>query len=122
VSLALGILLAITITRPLIAATNGLKDIAQGDGDLTKRLDVSTNDEIGQLAQAFNTFVEKLQGIIQRIAGNAKTLSGSSTELSATATQLAGGAEETTSQSASVAAAAEQMAANMNNMAAPPSK
>ena len=78
----------------------------------------ASKDEIGELAHWFNTFVDKLQGIIKQIAGNAKTLAGSSTELSATATQLASGAEETTNQSATVASAAEEMATNMNNMAA----
>ncbi|MGA2061435.1 MAG: methyl-accepting chemotaxis protein [Thermoguttaceae bacterium] len=106
------ILAAKKIVRPLWAVKNGLKDIAQGEGDLTKRLKADSKDEVGELA------VEKLQGIIKQIAGNAKTLAGSSTELSATANQLASGAEETTNQSGTVASAAEQMAANMNNMAA----
>ena len=106
------------IVRPLLAITEGLKDIAQGEGDLTKRLKADSKDEVGELAGWFNTFLEKLQGIIKQIAGNAKTLAGSSTELSATASQLASGAEETTNQSSTVASAAEEMATNMNNMAA----
>jgi methyl-accepting chemotaxis protein len=122
VGIFLGLVLAIVITRmivkPINRTVNMIKDIAQGEGDLTKRLDASAKDEIGDLARWFNTFVEKLQGIIKQIAGNAKTLAGSSTELSATANQLASGAEETTNQSGTVASAAEQMAANMNNMAA----
>jgi methyl-accepting chemotaxis protein len=118
----LGIVMAFIITRmivnPIKKAVAMLKDIAQGEGDLTKRLDDRSKDEIGQMANWFNVFVEKLQGIIKRIADNSKTLAGSSTELSATATQLAGGAEETTRQSTTVASAAEEMAANMRNMAA----
>jgi methyl-accepting chemotaxis protein len=112
------ILFAKKIIRPLLAVTDGLKDIAQGEGDLTKRLKADSNDEVGELAGWFNTFLEKLQGIIRQIVGNAKTIAGSSTELSATATQLASGAEEATNQSSTVASAAEEMATNMNNMAA----
>jgi methyl-accepting chemotaxis protein len=112
------ILAAKRIVRPLLAVSDGLKDIAQGEGDLTKRLNADSKDEVGELAGWFNIFLEKLQGIIKQIAGNAKTLAGSSTELSATATQLASGAEETTNQSGTVASAAEEMTANMNNMAA----
>ncbi|MBN1851368.1 MAG: methyl-accepting chemotaxis protein [Pirellulales bacterium] len=107
-----------SISKPLVALADGLQDIAQGDGDLTKRLEVTTKDEIGEVAKWFNIFVEKLQGIIRELADNARTLAGSSTELSATATQLASGAEETTHQSATVASAAEEMSTNMNNMAA----
>jgi methyl-accepting chemotaxis protein len=122
VGVIIGIVLAFVLTRmivnPINRTVNMIKDIAQGEGDLTKRLDASAKDEIGDLARWFNTFVEKLQGIIKQIAGNAKTLAGSSTELSATASQLASGAEETTNQSSTVASAAEEMAANMNNMAA----
>ena len=51
-----------------------LKDIAEGEGDLTKRLEVTTNNELGELARRFNTFIEKLQRIIQQIAGNASSL------------------------------------------------
>jgi methyl-accepting chemotaxis protein len=122
VGILLGIVLAVMVTRmivkPIRKTVDMIKDIAQGEGDLTRRLDESAKDETGELAHWFNTFVEKLQGIIKQIAGNTKTLAGASTELSATATQLASGAEETTSQSATVASAAEEMATNMNNMAA----
>jgi methyl-accepting chemotaxis protein len=122
VGVILGIVLAYVIIRmivkPIKRTVDMIKDIAQGEGDLTRRLDASAKDEIGDLARWFNSFVEKLQGIIKQIAGNAKTLAGSSTELSATASQLASGAEETTNQSATVASAAEEMATNMNNMAA----
>ena len=122
VGILLGIALAVVITRMIVKPINRtvqmIQDIAQGEGDLTRRLDASSTDEIGELARWFNTFVEKLQGIIKQIAGNTKTLAGASTELSATATQLASGAEETTNQSATVASAAEEMSTNMNNMAA----
>jgi len=106
------------IATPLRRAAAALQDIAQGEGDLTRRLEANTKDEVGDVAKWFNTFVEKLQRIIGEIAVSSKTLASSSTELSATATQLASGAEETTAQSATVAAAAEEMATNMNNMAA----
>ncbi|MBN1765800.1 MAG: methyl-accepting chemotaxis protein, partial [Sedimentisphaerales bacterium] len=88
-----------SITKPLKMTTTMLKDIAQGEGDLTKRMTIKSRDEIGELAQWFNTFVEKLQGIIQKISVNATTLANSSTELSATATQMSGNAETMSAQS-----------------------
>ncbi|MBN1971425.1 MAG: methyl-accepting chemotaxis protein [Candidatus Delongbacteria bacterium] len=42
-----------------------LKEIAEGDGDLSRRLEISSNDEIGELAEYFNVFVEKLQDVIR---------------------------------------------------------
>jgi methyl-accepting chemotaxis protein len=115
-SVLCGIVLFVSITKPLRNTIVLMKDIAQGEGDLTKRLEIDSKDELGELAKWFNTFVGKLQHIIQDVAGNVTTLAGASTELAATATQLAGGAEETTNQSAQVAAAAEQLSTNMHGM------
>lgn len=106
------------ITHPLKVVTDELRGIAQGEGDLTKRLKVSSKDEIGDLAKWFNMFLEKMQKMIRDIAMSANELTVSSSGLSATATQLASGAEETTNQSATVATAAEQMSSNMTSIAA----
>ncbi|MBN1396154.1 MAG: methyl-accepting chemotaxis protein [Pirellulales bacterium] len=114
----ISLLIATRITQPLAIVTNELKGIAQGEGDLTTRLDVTGKDEIGDLGRWFNMFLDKMQGMIRNIAGNASELSSSSNSLSATASQLASGAEEATNQSATVAAAAEEMSTNMTNMAA----
>jgi methyl-accepting chemotaxis protein len=65
-SIAAGIIvwsLNITITRPIKQAVAGLKDIAKGEGDLTQRLAIRSNDEIGEMAKWINSFMEKLQGI-----------------------------------------------------------
>ena len=110
--------LARAVTRPIRRTAAMLKDIAEGEGDLTRRLEVTSQDEVGEMARYFNGFVEKLQGIIARITDNVTTVASSATELSATATQLAGGAETTTNQSAQVASAAEQMSASMTTMSA----
>jgi methyl-accepting chemotaxis protein len=118
VTAILVIVLGRQIGRSLRRTVDRLKDICEGEGDLTQRLPVTTRDEIGDLAKWFNVFVEKLQHIMGEIAGDTRSLAGSATTLSETSTQLAGGAEETTSQSAQVAAAAEQMSTNMRGMAA----
>ncbi|BBO82936.1 methyl-accepting chemotaxis sensory transducer [Desulfosarcina ovata subsp. sediminis] len=107
-----------SIVRPINAAVAGLKDIAQGEGDLTMRLQVSSRDEVGELAKWFNTFIEKLQGIIKDIAGGVETLSSSSTELSAISEQMTQGVETVTDKSNTVSAAAEEMSTNVNNVAA----
>ena len=57
-----------SVTLSINRTITMLKDIAQGEGDLTMRLDAKSKDEIGELSFWFNTFIEKLQGIIKRIA------------------------------------------------------
>ena len=114
---ALAIYVAKRVTGPIQVAADTLKDIAQGEGDLTRRLDIRTNDEIGRLARWYNTFADKLQGIIRDIARDATNLSGAATELTATATEMASGATATTTQTATVAAATEEMATGMAGMA-----
>ncbi|WP_319521282.1 methyl-accepting chemotaxis protein [uncultured Desulfosarcina sp.] len=107
-----------TIVRPINAAVAGLKDIAQGEGDLTMRLEASSKDEVGELARWFNTFIEKLQGIIKDISSGVETLSSSSTELSAISEQMTQGIQNVSEKANTVSAAAEEMSANMNNVAA----
>ena len=107
-----------SITLPLKKAVAGLQDIAQGEGDLTMRLQVNSRDEIGELARWFNIFIEKLQGIIGDIAGNTRSIDASSMDLSKIATDLSSSSEDTSRRADSVAAAAEEMTTNLNNVAA----
>lgn len=67
-------LIAKSIVRPIIRTVEMLKDIAHGDGDLTTRLEVESNDEVGQLAEAFNLFVAKLQTLIRSISNTSVEL------------------------------------------------
>jgi methyl-accepting chemotaxis protein len=106
------------IVRPINAAVAGLKDIAQGEGDLTMRLHVKTRDEVGELATWFNLFIEKLQQIIRDVTAGVQTVASSSTELSRISGQMHEGAQMASDKSNTVATAAEEMSANMNNVAA----
>ena len=116
VGLALGV--TALIVKPIKGTVTMLKDIAEGEGDLTKRLPVATQDEMGEMATWFNTFMEKLQGIIRQIADDAATLNEASSSLSAIAGQMTDGVENMSSRSEQVAGASEEMSANMNTVAA----
>lgn len=70
-----------TITNNIATVISSLKDIASGEGDLRKRIDQSSTDEIGELVRWFNTFMEKLQGIITEMMASVKPLGGISQDL-----------------------------------------
>ncbi|MBE0584150.1 MAG: methyl-accepting chemotaxis protein, partial [Desulfofustis sp.] len=103
---------AATISRPIRTAAEMLKDIAEGEGDLTRRLLVTTKDELADMARWFNTFVEKLQNIIAVIARDAKEIRGSAGQLSEISASMAEAAGSTSAKSETVAAAVEEMSAN----------
>ncbi len=107
-----------TITNPINQAVANLKDIAQGEGDLTRRLEIKRRDEVGELARWFNIFIEKLQGIVGDIADYTRRMEGSVGGLSSISEALSGNGAEASERAERVAAAAEEMSANLNNVAA----
>lgn len=106
------------IVRPIQSVSNMVKDIAEGEGDLTSRLTVKNQDEVGELAGWFNLFVEKLQAMIKNISAGVDTLSSSSTELSAISDRMSQGADQTSEKSNTVATATEEMTSNMVSISA----
>ena len=108
----------IGVLKPIEDASLALKDIAEGDGDLTKRLKEKSNDEIGQLAHWFNKFADNLSSIIGQIAQSSRVLSTSSGDMSEVSVKLATGAEQMNAQSNAVASSTEQMSANISSVAA----
>lgn len=106
------------ITRPLQDAIDGLKDVAEGEGDLTKRLAIASKDEVGELAKWFNLFMERLQRIITQVATNTQSVKDSSDDLTGISTALFNNSNETSKRSENVAVAAEEMTANLNSVAA----
>ncbi|MBU3954691.1 MAG: bacteriohemerythrin [Proteobacteria bacterium] len=117
-----GILIAFVLTRiiitPIKRVVAALKDISQGDGDLTQRIDINTKDEIGELAKWFNAFISRLNTIIVDIGANSETVTASSGELLSISELMSEDSEDLASRSNAVAAAAEQMSSSMNSVAA----
>lgn len=106
-----GFIITRSITLPLQAMLVMLKDIARGEGDLTRRLDNSRKDEFGEVCTWFNTFIEKLQGIILQVAQSTAQVASAATQLSSTAEMTATGTEQMAAQAQTVATASEEMAA-----------
>jgi methyl-accepting chemotaxis protein len=81
VLLATSLVIASSITRNIKSVTQSLRDISQGEGDLTRRIVRTSDDEIGELVNCFNQFVEKLQGAIRDVINVVSPLSQVAVEL-----------------------------------------
>jgi methyl-accepting chemotaxis protein len=75
------------IRRPLERITNGFKDLSEGEGDLTRQIEIVSRDELGELVRYFNVFLEKLKSMVGQIQRSGVQVTSSSTELAATAKQ-----------------------------------
>ncbi len=104
-----------SIMKPLRAMLEIFADISQGD--LTKRLDVTSKDELGHMGISFNEFLGKLHTVIGDVARNTVQLSTAANDLYSSSEQLATGAEEVAAQAVTMAAASEEMSATSNEIA-----
>ncbi len=111
-------MLSRSIVSPMSDMVIRIKDIAEGEGDLTKRVAVHSQDELGQLGQWFNTFIERLHSIIVLVKKNAAKLDDSSRNMNGISEALASGAERTAQETNAVAASAEEMSSSMTSIAA----
>ncbi len=120
IAVAVGIIIAVLITRAITMQLSKAIDMARAiaDGDLTQRLDIDQNDEVGLLVQSMNRMSKSLQAMFKDISMGVQTLTSASTELSAVSEQIESNSRETADKSNSVASAAEEMATNMNSVAA----
>jgi methyl-accepting chemotaxis protein len=94
------LLLAFTIFKYVLANIKILstetKELVQGEGDLTQRINIESNDELGELADWFNKFIEKTQSMIKDIKNSIQELETHSQNLSQASTQMASTTEQTT--------------------------
>ena len=92
-ALATFILVKRLVSVPLNISVDMLKDIAEGEGDLTRRLKINNNDEVGSLSKWFNIFIEKLQSMIKLIRSDVTTLTDASAELAGISDDMSSGVE-----------------------------
>jgi methyl-accepting chemotaxis protein len=117
-------------TKPIVNVANTLKDISEGEGDLTKSITVNSKDEVGDLAHYFNKTLEKIRNLVLLIKKQAGVLQDIGDQLSSNMTETAAAINEITAniqsikarvinQSASVTetnATMEQVVANINKL------
>ena len=105
------IFLSRSMTKPIVNVVDTLKDISEGEGDLTRTIKVNTKDEIGSLAHYFNLTLQKLRLDFSLFSENASKVSASVYDLSTSAKQITATASE---QSANVAEIMSTMENNKN--------
>ncbi|ATW28802.1 hypothetical protein DCMF_21585 [Candidatus Formimonas warabiya] len=118
-AIVLGVLYLVAhrIVKPIEKTTDLLKDIAEGNGDLTKRLTIGSKDEIGLMSRYVNQFVENTQHIIKNIAETAESLAASTQEMSAGTQQMSSGAQAQASQVQTVHYSIDQMVSGITDAA-----
>ena len=116
--ITLSMVIALGLVGGLKMMVVNFQDIAEGEGDLTKRIDIKSQDEIGELAGWFNIFIEKLQGIVKQIGENSTSVSSSSNMLTGISKNLFENSGDTSQRATNVAASSEEMSANLSSVAA----
>ena len=109
ISIAMAFLITNIATRPLMELTNAFQDIAEGEGDLRRRLDVNRKDEVGDVSRGFNVFVDKLAVVLGKVVEMTERVGFSAMQLSATAEQISKGTQNQNMQVTQVASAIEEM-------------
>lgn len=93
------------------------KDVAEGEGDLTKRIPVTSRDEVAELAKWFNVFLDRLQNMIHSIASAANQVGSASEGVSRTSQQISANSKETSTQANVVSQSALQVNQNLQGVA-----
>lgn len=114
--LLLGLLMRYLL-QPLNNLSTALGDIAQGEGDLTQRLPVTSQDEFGHLAAAFNQFIERIHASIKQVSATSTELNGVALRVLDASNANLASSDEQSSRTNSVAAAINQLGAAAQEIA-----
>lgn len=96
------------LTRPINSVVNMMRDVAEGEGDLTKRMNIVREDEIGKLAHWFDKFMDNMQGIVKNVAGATNDVAAAATEIAASSEEMSASVGEVARQCAKAAESAEE--------------
>jgi len=113
---AVAVVMARLLTRPIRDVTARMRDIAAGEGDLTQRLPETSRDEIGELSQQFNSFVETMQNTIRDVDGTTQGLASAAEELNRVADQTRQTVERQSSETDQIATAINEMTATVQEV------
>ena len=113
-ALLIAFLVTRSITSPVSGMANHLADLAAGGGDLTKRIDVQSTDEIGLMGNYLNTFLEKLEKIIIEVKGGTGSISSAAQQVASSSSSLSQGTSEQAASVEETTSSLEEMSASIN--------
>ena len=113
----IGLWVALGVARPIIRAAGMLGDIASGEADLTKKMQVDTKDEVGKLATSFNSFAGQLQSLITAIAANSQEVNSITSSLTDSSNSTLENTEEQQQSVDMIATAMNEMGATVHEIA-----
>ena len=116
IALLLSLLISV-LMRPLTTMGRAMQDIAQGEGDLTRRLVIENKDEFGELASSFNQFVERIHASISEVSSATRQVHDLSHRVMASSNASIVGSDEQSARTNSVAAAINELGAATQEIA-----
>ncbi len=105
------------VTKPLEEMVLGLRAIASGEGDLTRRLEVKSEDEIGQASKVFNDMMANFSTLVRQVSDSASHVSGAAHDLVSGAKQVASSSHQQYEKSRAASAAVEHMVSSIVDIA-----
>lgn len=113
----MGIFLADGIARPIRAIAERFADLGKGDGDLSQRIEIKGQDEIGQLSEGFNGFIEKIHQSMKEVASTSSALQSAADGVSSKSHTTYNNSQIQRDQTIQVVAAINQMGATISEIA-----
>jgi len=110
-------ILRLMFGKPINNLINRIKDIAQGDGDLTQRIEVKSNDEIGKLGRFVNDFIAKIHDVISEVSGATREVASAATQIASSSEEIASGMNEQSGQVTQISSAIEEMSSSVVEVA-----
>ncbi|WP_126456678.1 methyl-accepting chemotaxis protein [Sulfuriflexus mobilis] len=121
VAVVIGLLISGLIARGIVSpikhAATAMQEIAEGDGDLTKRLAVDGKDEVAALCHGFNLFAEKVHALVSDVADSTAYLSTAAGEMNAVTVELDSSIQQQKAEIEQVATAMNEMTATVQEVA-----
>ncbi|MHA2713766.1 methyl-accepting chemotaxis protein [Vibrio owensii] len=115
-ALGMVVLLLKTVVKPINGIKEAMVQIASGEGDLSQRISINSQDEIGQLAGGFNQFVTKIQATVSQVVESSNTLRQEMNNLNALTSTIADSTVGQQRDSEAVAAAVHEMQVTSRNV------
>ena len=109
--------MAVAVTKSVQQVSRSLQNIAEGEGDLTRRIDQTSNDEVGELAHWFNVFVQKLHSTIGEVVHVIPPLTEVAQDLNAVSSETSQASQRQSQSANIVSTAMDDMLGSVNNVA-----